>query len=85
MLRGEHPEAAGLGAAIVAAVGLGFYPDFPQAVATMVRHRDIFCPRPEVAGVYQQLYFRVYKRMHSTLQPLYREIREERVRQPKEE
>lgn len=74
--RGETSEASGLGAAIVAAVGLGLHPDFPAAVAAMVRHEREFLPDPERAKIYQQLYNRVYRRMYKTLRPLYNEIRE---------
>ncbi len=68
-------EASGLGAAIDAAVGLGFYPDFPAAVRAMTRVGETFAPRPEAEAVYETLYRDVYRRMYRRLRPLYRVIR----------
>jgi sugar (pentulose or hexulose) kinase len=78
-LRAERPhtyETSGLGAAIDAAVGLGFYPDFPSAVQQMVHRGDAFEPNPESHGLYQQLYRQVYQKMYPRLSPLYRVIRD---------
>jgi sugar (pentulose or hexulose) kinase len=69
-------EASGLGAAIDAAVGLGFYPDFAAAVRGMTRIGDTFEPDPRVHRIYDQLYQRVYRKMYPRLKFLYREIRE---------
>ncbi|MGD1995765.1 MAG: FGGY-family carbohydrate kinase [Anaerolineae bacterium] len=68
-------ETSGLGAAIVAAVGLGLHPDFGRAVEEMTRMRRTFLPRPDARQVYERLYRRVYKRMYHRLRPLYKEIR----------
>ena len=68
-------ETSGLGAAILASVGLGLHPDFATAVRTMTRIGQTFAPAPEHAHTYEQLYQRVYCRMYDRLQPLYREIR----------
>ncbi len=68
-------EASGLGAAIDAAVGLGFHPDFPSAVHAMTRPGDTFEPNPKVHQLYTQLYERVYTKMYKQLKPLYNEIR----------
>jgi sugar (pentulose or hexulose) kinase len=64
-------EASGLGAAIVAAVGLGLHPDFATAVRTMTRVARVFTPDPAARRVYDQLYTRVYRRMYPRLRPLY--------------
>jgi hypothetical protein len=68
-------EAAGLGAAIDAAVGIGLHPDVETAVAAMVRAGERFEPNPAAARLYDDLYRSVYLRMYDRLQPLYREIR----------
>ena len=68
-------ETSGLGAALLAAVGLGLHADFATAVARMTRVGRVFQPRPEHARTYDALYRRVYSRMYDRLQPLYREIR----------
>lgn len=68
-------ETSGLGAAILAAVGLQLQPDFATAVREMTRIGQLFEPEPEHASTYEQLYRRVYCRMYKRLQPLYRDIR----------
>ncbi|HEY1013528.1 MAG TPA: FGGY-family carbohydrate kinase, partial [Herpetosiphonaceae bacterium] len=68
-------EASGLGAAIDAAVGLGFYPDVPAAARAMTRPGKVFEPRPEPARLYDGLYRDVYHRMYPRLKPLYDAIR----------
>ena len=68
-------ETSGLGAAMIAAVGLGLHADYASAVAAMARMGDRFEPEPQHAHTYEQLYRRVYCRMYKRLQPLYRDIR----------
>jgi sugar (pentulose or hexulose) kinase len=68
-------EAAGLGAAIDAALGLGFHPDPATAVREMVRIGERFEPSREASAVYDDLYRSVYLTMYERLKPLYREIR----------
>jgi sugar (pentulose or hexulose) kinase len=68
-------ETAGLGAAIDAAVGLGWYPDFDAAIAGMTRVKETFRPQPETQLIYDRLHERVYRPLYGKLQPLYREIR----------
>jgi len=67
-------ETSGLGAAILAAVGLKLHPDFATAVREMTRIGQVFEPEPAHANTYEQLYRRVYCRMYQRLQPLYRDI-----------
>jgi sugar (pentulose or hexulose) kinase len=68
-------ETSGLGAAMDAAVGLGFHTDFAAAVAEMTRVSRTFEPRPTAHRIYEGLYQRVYKKMYRKLKPLYEEIR----------
>lgn len=67
-------ETAGLGAAMLAAVGAGIHPDLPTAVKEMTRPGRVFEPRPETAAVYGALYHEVYRRLYPRLRPLYRAI-----------
>lgn len=67
-------ETSLVGAAIDAAVGLGWYADFPSAVAGMTRVRQTFTPIPENVRLYRELFGRVYQKMYKQLAPLYREI-----------
>jgi sugar (pentulose or hexulose) kinase len=69
-------ETSGLGAAIVAAVGLGMHSDYGAAVKAMTRPGDTFEPEPANQRRYDQLYRYVYKRMYARLKPLYKKIRE---------
>ncbi len=69
--RTREPDAAGLGAAICAAVGSGLHAGFAEAVPAMIRSgRDV---RPEPAAVerYQQI-FAVHRRLHEFTDPLFR-------------
>jgi sugar (pentulose or hexulose) kinase len=68
-------EAAGLGAAIDVALGVGIHPDPETAVSEMVRIADRFEPATTASRIYEDLYESVYLRMYDRLQPLYREIR----------
>ena len=68
-------EAAGLGAAIDAALGLGFHADPETAVAEMVRIGERFEPNRAASRIYDDLYRSVYLAMYDRLRPLYREIR----------
>jgi len=74
-VRPHTHEAAGLGAAIDVAFGLGIHPDPDTAVAEMVHVADRFEPDPTASRMYEDLYASVYLRMYDRLQPLYREIR----------
>jgi len=67
-------ETSGLGAAIDAAVGLGFYPDFETAISAMTRAGDVFTPDPVTHQLYDRLYREVYCKMYDRLSPLYRSI-----------
>ncbi len=68
-------DASGLGAAIVASVGLGLHSDFDTAVRQMTRVGRVFEPNPQTRDIYNKLYHRVYKQMYRKLKPLYEEIR----------
>ncbi|MBG6108406.1 FGGY-family carbohydrate kinase [Frigoribacterium sp. CG_9.8] len=54
-VRNEVRNAAGLGAAICAAVACGIYPDLDAASASMIRHADRFEPDPDNVKLYRQL------------------------------
>jgi len=68
-------EASGLGAAIDAAVGMGYYPDFESAVSNMTRMGKTFEPNQNNVRLYDDLYKKVYLPMYKHLKPLYEEIR----------
>ncbi|QIM16165.1 sugar kinase [Leucobacter insecticola] len=53
--RNEMRGAAGLGAAICAAVACGIYPDFDVATSRMSREAEVFTPNPANTGLYAEL------------------------------
>lgn len=69
-------ETSGLGASIVAAVGLELYVDFETAVKAMTHVGDVFEPDMRNHRLYDALYRHVYKKMYKRLKPLYQRIRE---------
>ena len=77
-LPAERPsiyETSALGAAINAAVGLGWYADHAAAVVAMCRPGAVFMPRPESVRTYEALYRGVYRELYPRLKPLYQRIR----------
>ena len=64
-------DAAGLGAALCAAVGHGIYPDWRQATAAMVAVSDEFTPDASAARTYQKIN-KVYAGLTSFTDPLFR-------------
>ncbi|HEX5372655.1 MAG TPA: FGGY-family carbohydrate kinase [Aquabacterium sp.] len=68
-------EASGLGAAINAAVGAGYFADHGAAVQAMSHAGQVFLPQDEHTRTYDRLYQEVYSRMYERLAPLYRSIR----------
>ena len=66
-------DAAGLGAAICAAVGHGLYPDWDQATAAMVSAGDHFAPDARAARAYQQINT-VYAALTTFTDPLFRSM-----------
>jgi xylulokinase len=63
-------DAAGLGAAICAAVGHGIYPDWDQATAAMVTAGDGFAPDARAARAYQKIN-KVYATLTTFTDPLF--------------
>ncbi|MCK7543128.1 FGGY-family carbohydrate kinase [Marinobacter bryozoorum] len=73
--RPNTADASGLGAAIVAAAGLGLYPSVQAAARQMTGVAEVFEPDPAASRLYDELYRDVYLRMYGQLAPLYRNIR----------
>ena len=69
-------ETSGLGAAMLAATGLGLHPDLETAAARMSGKGETFHPHPEAVEIYDRLYRKVYRRVYRRLSPLYRAIKE---------
>lgn len=73
----EEPQHAGArGVALIAALGLGAYPDYPS-LGNVVKLREVFKPRSEYAGVYDGA-FETFKESYKSLKKLYRRVNAER-------
>jgi len=66
-------DAAGLGAAICAAVGHGIYPDWDQATAAMVSPGGTFAPDARSARAYEKIN-KVYATLTTLTDPLFRSM-----------
>ena len=63
-------EAASLGVAILAGVGVGMFPSLQEAVSRMVKISEQIEPNPEGGKQYQEAY-RCYLRLYEQLEPLF--------------
>lgn len=73
----DEPQQAGArGAALIAAVGLGAYPDYPS-LRNVVKLREVFKPRAEYAGIYDGA-FETFKESYRSLKKLYRRVNADR-------
>jgi xylulokinase len=70
LVRMEEEETATLGAAILAAVRCGDYPDIAAAAAAMVRLGRRFEPDPKNAAVYDRS-FALYNELYEALAPVF--------------
>jgi xylulokinase len=77
--RVANPQEAGaVGAAMIAAIRLGIYPDFPS-LKQVIRVTDVFEPQVCNAEIYDRLY-KGYRKLYKALRKLYRNVNEERFR-----
>ncbi len=75
VVRGETSENSGLGSAIIAAVALGEYPTYEEAVKNMVRAKKEFIPNPENVEIYSKIFNNTYRKIYAKLKPIYKSIR----------
>jgi xylulokinase len=66
----REPDAGTLGAAILAGLGLGWWPDLQSAVGDMVAEDRVYEPQPENRERYEQLYG-AYRGSYSALEPTF--------------
>ena len=74
-------EAGAVGAALIAAIGLGIYSDF-AALKDVIKVTHTFEPQPDHVKVYDCL-FSAYKKVYRSLKAVYREVNEERFSEAK--
>jgi sugar (pentulose or hexulose) kinase len=68
-------ETSGLGAAINAAVGQGYFANYQQATTAMTRIEQSFLPNQANVQLYNKLYQQVYRKMYQQLKPIYKSIK----------
>ncbi|MGC5326863.1 FGGY-family carbohydrate kinase [Brevibacillus sp. SYSU BS000544] len=69
-------ETSGLGAAMLACVGVGLHPNLQTAVREMARVGDVFEPNRDNALVYDQLYRQIYGKLYGRLRTFYQSIQQ---------
>ena len=74
-VRPQNADASALGAAMLAATGLGWYADARSAAQAMARPGRVFQPQPHAVRTYDAFYRQVYRPLYGRLSPLYRRIR----------
>ena len=70
VVRSTTTEATCLGAAILAAGAVGWYPGILEAAQAMTDTGERFVPDPETQAVYDRLYQEVYRGLFPALRPL---------------
>jgi sugar (pentulose or hexulose) kinase len=65
-------ETSVLGAAIIAAVGLGYYPGYASAVQAMTHIQKTVQPNPNDQELYAELYDQVYRKIYQRNKPIYK-------------
>lgn len=73
-IRPHTYETSALGAAINAAVGIGIYASYDEAIKSMSHRGTVFQPNPKNSATYQKLYQQVYKKVYKQLKPLYKNL-----------
>jgi xylulokinase len=72
----DPQEAGAVGAALIAAVGLGIYPDF-ESLKKVIKVDKVFEPQPRNSDIYNSLYGS-YHEVYSSLRNFYRKLNKER-------
>ncbi|MBM3166638.1 MAG: hypothetical protein FJZ94_04245 [Chloroflexi bacterium] len=73
----DPQEAGAVGVALVAAVGLGIYPDF-NSLKKVVKVEKVFEPKPQNLEIYDSL-FQAYKEAYSSLRSYYMKLNKKRI------
>jgi len=73
----EPQEAGAVGAALVAAVGMGLYPDF-ESLRKVVKVDSIYEPQPGNSEIYDSLYHH-YRQIYRNLRGFYRRLNKARL------
>lgn len=69
----ENEQGPGLGAAMLAAYGCGWFTSLEQCAASFVKHAESYLPQPEAASAYDGL-FRLYQQVYGATRSLNAEL-----------
>jgi len=78
----DPQEAGAVGAALVAAVGLGIYPGF-EALKSVVKVDKVFQPREDNRRIYDSL-FHSYQESYKSLRSFYKRLNEKRLNEARQ-
>ena len=74
VVRTETQEAAALGAALLAGVGVGLYSDFSAACEAAVRYsREVYRPHPAIGARYREQ-AEIFRGLYRTLAPIFGDL-----------
>ncbi|PAK77146.1 xylulokinase [Lentilactobacillus parakefiri] len=68
-----NEQGPGLGAAMLAAVGVGWFKDIQECTKQFVRFRDVYLPQPQNVKKYQQLYH-IYRKIYPSTKEITHEL-----------
>lgn len=68
-------ETAGLGAAILTAVGTKVYENIDIAIKEMTSVKEVFTPNEIARDIYNEMYTTIYTKMYRRVKPLYSQIK----------
>jgi xylulokinase len=66
----DQPEATALGAALLAGIAAGLWPDLDAALASIERREHIVEPDPDWVAIYAEIRRRVFEPLQEMLKPL---------------
>lgn len=74
--RVQTVDTCSLGTAIIAAVGIGYYGSFGEAVDHMVIRQECFEPDPSRQALYSEIFHRIYEGIYPSLKSVYHNYNE---------
>lgn len=78
----QNEQGPGLGAAMLAAVGIGWYKDVPECSKVFVQFKDVFLPEPENVKKYQKLH-EIYRKIYPSTKEITHDLVEFRRKNSK--
>jgi len=69
----KNEQGPGLGAAMIAAVGMKWFNNFHECAQTFVHFKDVFLPQPDNVAKYQKLH-RIYQKIYPSTKEISRDL-----------